>query len=297
MFLLDSYKNSQQDFYSMVSLIVRDHQKISHAYLIDTADFADADGLVMSFAKFLLCSNHYTNYNQCKNCKICTLIDSQCDDHIQVISPDGMWIKKEQLLNLKNSLSKTSIDGLPQIYIIKEADRLNKSAANSLLKFIEEPEEGIIAILVSNNRYKILPTILSRCQIYSLKGQNTIENDIAYENMFDFIMNLERSGCQAICYIQDLWHSKYKTKEGFLLCFSNLEVIFMDLIRYKIKEETQFQEFLTDICYITKKNSEEELTRKLSKIIECHNQISCNVNLNLLMDKFIIEYVGGVIDG
>ncbi len=106
--MLDSYKESQREFYEMITSSVQNHKKISHAYLIDTTNFADVNNFVMSFAKFLLCQNHYTNSLSCKNCNLCSLIDSNVDNHIQIISPDGLWIKKEQLFELKQQLSKKS---------------------------------------------------------------------------------------------------------------------------------------------------------------------------------------------
>ena len=53
----------------------------------------------------------------------------------------------------------------------KEADKLNMSSANTILKFLEEPEDDIVAILVANNRYAVIETILSRCQVLSLKNK------------------------------------------------------------------------------------------------------------------------------
>ena len=47
-----------------------------------------------------------------------------------------------------------------------DADKLNQSSANALLKFLEEPEEGIIGILLTNKADGVLPTIYSRCQVY-----------------------------------------------------------------------------------------------------------------------------------
>ncbi len=293
--MLESYKISQEQFYSAIFSAVVQHSKISHAYLIDTSGFSDAENLVLSFAKFLLCKNHYVNFSQCGDCKLCSYIDKQIDNHIQIISPDNIWIKKEQLIGLKEEFSKKSLDNLNQIYIIKQAECLNKAAANSLLKFLEEPEAGIIAILVTNNRYKLLPTILSRCQIYSLKGEKELEVDDSYSDLFDFLMNMERNGCQTICYIQDLWHSKYKTKEEVSDCFSKMEIIYIHLIHYNITKKTVFVDYIQDMDYIISHNSDVTLVQKLSKIMECKNQIPYNVNLSLLMDKFIIEYVGGVI--
>ena len=50
------------------------------------------------------------------------------------------------------------------LFIIYNAEKLNTSSANTILKFLEEPEENIIAVLTTDNRYQVLDTILSRCQ-------------------------------------------------------------------------------------------------------------------------------------
>lgn len=293
--MLDCYKDSQKEFYSMVTSSISEHGKMSHAYLIDTNGFAEAEQLVMAFAKFLLCNHHYTSLEKCKDCNLCSFIDKKVDQHIQIIGPDegGLWIKKDQLQGIKEQLSKKSLDNFNQIYIIMEADKLNKSAANSLLKFLEEPDEGIIAILVTDHRYKLLPTIISRCQIYTLQSNTEVVVDDSYHDLFDFVMNIERNEYHTICYIQDLWHNKYKSKEDVIHAFNKLEMMFLDFIHYKIKSQTIFHDFLDETNYVTSHNTEQELVRKLSKIIECRDQIAYNANLSLLMDKFIIEYVGG----
>lgn len=293
--MFEKYKDIQQEFYDLIYKSVVINKKISHAYLIDSFGYSDTNQLVLSFAKLLLCREHKVNDVNCGECNLCELIDKGIDEHIKIIKPvdNSSWIKKEQLLQLKEEFSKKTLDGLPKIYIIEEAEKLNASAANSLLKFIEEPEEGIIAILVSNNRYKILPTILSRCQIYSLKKDKDDVDMLEHQDLFDFIMNLERNKEQTICYINDLWNSKYKTKEEFVDNFTKLENILLDLIDYKVNRITKFSDYIDDINYIDSKNSEQSLVHKLTVISNCKEMIQYNANLSLLMDKFIIEYVGG----
>lgn len=289
--MFENYRENQKEFYDLIYKSVVINNKVSHAYLIDTYGYDGAKELIYSFARFLLCKNHYVNNNSCHDCNLCSLIDSGVDDHIKVISAEnGLWIKKEQLNELKDEFSKKSIDGLVKIYIIEEAEKLNSSSANSLLKFLEEPEEGIIAILVSSNRYKILPTIISRCQIYSLKAENSNVDNESYQYAFDFIMNLERNGERTICYINDLWFSRYKNKEEFIQGLVLLENVFLDLLKYKVKKETYFEGYIDEIEFITKKNSEYDLAHKLSVISDCKEKIQYNANLSLLMDKLIIEY-------
>ncbi len=107
---------------------------------------------------------------------------------------------------------------------------MNLSAANSILKFLEEPEEGIIAILITNNRYELLDTIRSRCQIITLNNRNGNEisplvkiknsiNSISVDEMteeelnakitdaINFINYYEKNGLDTLLYTDKLFHS------------------------------------------------------------------------------------------
>ena len=161
--MLDGYKNSQPIVYKILkNAIIND--KVSHAYLIETGGFYDSFNFTMSFVKSLLCPlNNFTKEN-CSNCHQCEVIDSGNFPEIEIIAPDGLWIKKEQLQNLQKEFGTKALIGNKRVYIIKQADRLNKSAANSILKFLEEPDNNLIAILLADNIYNVLSTIRSRCQ-------------------------------------------------------------------------------------------------------------------------------------
>ena len=70
-----------------------------------------------------------------------------------------------------------------RIYIIKDCDKMNKQASNSLLKFLEEPVPGIIAILMTNHIGKLLDTIISRCQLIRLHRVVSLNANSALENL------------------------------------------------------------------------------------------------------------------
>ena len=167
--MLDGYKNSQPIVYKILKNAIMD-DKCSHAYLIETGGFYDSFNFVMSFVKSLLCPLKNLKKNNCGDCHQCEVIDSGNFPEIDVIAPDGLWIKKEQLQNLQKEFTTKALIGNKRVYIIKQADRLNKSAANSILKFLEEPDNNIIAILITDNIYSVLTTIRSRCQILRLKS-------------------------------------------------------------------------------------------------------------------------------
>ena len=138
--MLDDYKDN--DFYKYAKNLKRYY----HAYIFEVDDINNSFPLILSFAKMIICSNHYTNNESCLDCNICHLIDNNTYPDLKIIEPDGISIKKEQIQALQQSLSLKSSNNTNQVYIIKESDKMNPSASNSLLKFIEEPEEGIYAI-------------------------------------------------------------------------------------------------------------------------------------------------------
>ena len=68
---------------------------------------------------------------------------------------------------LKSRFNSKASFGRYNIYIIYKAESLNPTAGNALLKFLEEPEDNIIGILLTNNKSLVLPTIVSRCQAFT----------------------------------------------------------------------------------------------------------------------------------
>ena len=116
--MLEDFKLSQENFYHEVIQFGL-HQKFSHAYLIETKDYLDSDNLVLAFAKFLYCPYHYTNSSNCGDCNRCHLIDLSTNSDIMVISPDGSWIKKEQVQEIKDKFMTTSLENNVRIYNTK----------------------------------------------------------------------------------------------------------------------------------------------------------------------------------
>lgn len=166
----------KQNFISYIDKIIS-NKMVSHAYLIEIHDYSNDMKYVYDFIKMILCNISYAELEHSNN-PIISLIDEHNYPDIKEIEPDGVFIKKNQLLELQSEYSNKSLLDNKRIYIIKYADKLNSSSANTMLKFLEEPEDDIVAFLITDNRYHIIDTILSRCQILSLK-----------ENYFSFSMN------------------------------------------------------------------------------------------------------------
>ena len=86
-----------------------------------------------------------------------------------VVSPDGNSIKIDQVRELQREFSFRAVESNRKVYIIEQAEKMTVQAANSLLKFLEEPNYQVTAILSTEHVHQILPTILSRCQVMSFQ--------------------------------------------------------------------------------------------------------------------------------
>ena len=104
--MLDSYIEKQSIIYQIFkNSIIKD--KLSHAYLFESnSNNGQALKMALAFAKTLFCPNKYMNFNNCVNCTQCHKIDKNEFSELNIIEPDGMWIKKEQLDILQKKLKQ-----------------------------------------------------------------------------------------------------------------------------------------------------------------------------------------------
>ncbi len=296
MFMLDDYKDTQNTAYGILSNAINNN-KISHAYLIETLGNNKGFDFAISFAKTLLCPKGLTNNKNCENCIQCKLIDDNNYIELEIIETNDLWLKKDSIDKLQKDFNFKPIVGKRKIYIIKNAEKIRESLANTLLKFIEEPEEGIIAILVTDNKSKILDTIISRCQIISLKNTNSTyafdKNEYGDElinSVIKFLNFYEEKKLETIVYANDLFHSYMKDRNDYLLAFNLILMYYNDVLNYKLNGDLIcFKEYVNDYKYIDNLSIENVL-EKINIVIDLKGNILNNVNLNLLVDKLVISF-------
>jgi DNA polymerase-3 subunit delta' len=136
---------------------------VSHAYIFHGPPGTGKRQAAMAFAKAILCREDGTD--ACGDCPSCRKFDSGNHAGLTVVEPDGASVKIGQIRNLQRQFVYRSVDGeARQVYIVEDADRMTEQAANSLLKFLEEPSASLTAILLADNLRALLPTIRSRAQ-------------------------------------------------------------------------------------------------------------------------------------
>ncbi len=148
--------------------------RLAHLYLISGPKGSGKSQLVDDVA-FMILSQNREDVTHLKQ-----QIEERKIANMMVIEPDGLSIKKEQILELQAEFSKTALVSGPRIYIIKNIEKIGVGAANSLLKFMEEPlSHSVYGFLLTDNVDDVMRTIISRSQILHLKSID--EKDLELE--------------------------------------------------------------------------------------------------------------------
>lgn len=92
-------------------------------------------------------------------------VDKNIHPNVIIIEPENKDIKIESIRNLIKDLVFAAPEGNKRFVIIDEAHRMNQASANALLKTLEEPPQDTVFFLLSSNMHKMLPTIISRCEL------------------------------------------------------------------------------------------------------------------------------------
>ncbi|GHU31084.1 hypothetical protein FACS1894166_01890 [Bacilli bacterium] len=155
----------------MENKILQMKQKPQAVILVENP-LCNIDAFLKSYMKSIICSG--------KDCVWCKKIES--DSYFDLIKINGYeeTIKKEQILDL---FQKCSVSGLEsrgiKFYIIKGVEYATQQSVNALLKILEEPPTNTYAILTTRSLNLVIPTIRSRCQVFTLKSNLDLLPSIA----------------------------------------------------------------------------------------------------------------------
>ncbi len=153
-------------------------RKLAHAYLFCGPRGVGKTTCARIFAKAINCENPSEDGEACNACESCKAFNEQRSYNIFELDAAS----NNSVENIKSLMEQTRIPpqvGRYKVFIIDEVHMLSTAAFNAFLKTLEEPPTHVIFILATTEKHKILPTILSRCQIYDFERM-TVGNTIAH---------------------------------------------------------------------------------------------------------------------
>ena len=146
------------------------NSSVAHAYLFHGQESIGKKQIAIELAKSLNCASPIKG-DACDECISCRKIENRIHPDFFFIEPikntptaREAVIKIEAIRELQRKLAFHPYEGKVKAAIIDNADLMNLQAANSFLKTLEEPPSATILILISSNPFKLLPTLISRCQ-------------------------------------------------------------------------------------------------------------------------------------
>ena len=151
---------------------------LAHAYLFCGPRGVGKTTCARIFAKTINCSNPQNGFDACNECESCKAFNEQRSFNIHELDAAS----NNSVDDIRNLIDQVRIPpqiGKYSVYIIDEVHMLSAGAFNALLKTLEEPPSYAIFILATTEKHKVLPTILSRCQVYDF-NRITIPDTIAY---------------------------------------------------------------------------------------------------------------------
>jgi len=303
-------------------------ERVSHAFLFDGVKQANKLDIAYYFAKMLLCRNTDQGV-PCLECDDCKRVDSQNHPNVTYIEPEGLKIKIDQIKDLQQAFKVTGLEDNQRIYIINNIEHISPQAANSLLKFLEEPAEDVHAILLTDNMHKVINTIVSRCQIinfvkpdyktfissYLEDGYNAEDVTLASlvsgpgEELEDLIDNEEfmlllssvksmmkefiRSKKNVLCELPELWHKNIQGRKECIKAVETMLYFYRDVLNHKLGNELEYfhssKSLLSDVSGRTEIK---EILENIDLIFDAKKKLESNVNQRLVLDQLFMKLKG-----
>lgn len=299
--------------------------RVAHAYLFEGPKGTGKVDTAYLFVKNYFCEQ-MNGTEACMECNNCKRIESRNHPDVIFVEPEGLSIKKEQIQSIHKQSSFSGFESEKKVFIINQADRMSVSAANSLLKFIEEPHKGTVIILITEEVHRLLDTIISRCQLLSFKPlphslfiQQLIEEGIPSNNarliasltnnlnegieinkdplfeqrkdlVINFAKEIHSGSLNAFINISNFLE-EFKEKEEVELGIDLLTLFYKDFL-YAQAGKVDKIVFVDETDYFlqeTKSVKPTVFASKISSIINAKKKIYSNVNAQTVFEQIVID--------
>ena len=255
------------------------------------------------FAAALNCTGAVSD-KPCGSCSSCIRTGSGNHPNVEVVRPTGQSIKIKQIRQIISDASKKPFESGFKIIIIENAEKMTHDAQDAFLKTLEEPPENTVFILLAENHDLLLPTIVSRCQIYQFKPVDMKEMKDYIEEKYDYPSEEVEAAVRyskgvigkALDFLKD--KESLKAREGFVdilekaLMGNGSEALLLASAVVEDKEGAErFMEFslvwFRDLMvYRESQGAHEQLIINIDSLdrLAKHNTVLTDVKLNSIID-------------
>lgn len=320
----DRIKESQPKVVQLLENSLK-KDRLSHAYLFEGNKGTKKFETAIYFAQMLLCKAK--DNKPCLECSNCRRIQNGTHPNVYIIKPEKNIIRKKQIQELQTEFSKTSVEPGVKIYIIKDIETINMNAANSLLKFLEEPYPNVHALLTTSNISRILPTIVSRSQVVQFQSLNPnivrqdlqdagfpvetsnilsaltnstqdaieIANNDYYldlvQSIKEIYQNINIPEESLVIYISENNSIIYEDKESSILFLSLLIIYQKDVINYSTgnTKNIVFRNDINTISGIVNHKPKNRLIDELERMLTLKSRIINYINVRLAFENLLLE--------
>lgn len=251
---------------------LNEEDKLTQAFLIGNVLFDDIQSEINEVLQKYIFNNNIDNLKD--------------NPDVYILKQDEVNITKDVIKDLLNKLSTTSQFNNKKVYIIDKTEYLSDTVFNAILKTLEEPKEGIYAILISNNIDAVKPTIISRCQkIFLSSSTDKLElTEEIGEISNDLINSIEENGPKTIAKNYKMYNI-ISDRDKFVKVLKTMMNEYHKVLKSII--EGKNEEYLNK--KILENNNLASILNKMLIIDNTINLMQNYLNKNLSIDRFIIE--------
>jgi DNA polymerase-3 subunit delta' len=316
----------------IIDLLIKTLQKdrLAHAYLFEGSKGTGKRVVALHLAKSFFCENR-DEENPCLQCLNCRRIEHGNHPDVHFIEPDGLSIKKHQVEHLQKEFSYRGVESAKKVYIVEHADLMTVGAANSILKFLEEPATETLAILLTEQGSKVLPTIHSRSQHMTFAplsrdtfldklvqngNSNTISSLLAslttsYHEaeqllegdwiaqartvVIQLMEELSTRPTQVLFTLQEKWLPLFKEKSQLDIGLDMILLWLRDLMFTKVGkvDSLSYTDQIDLLQQQALSSSQDTISQKMSAVLLAKRQLVANVNPQLMMEKLLLNIQEG----
>lgn len=300
--------------------------RLAHAYVFEGGHGTGKMDVALELAKTFLCREK-EGVEPCGECKDCKRITSGNHPDVHLVQPDGQSIKIDQIRGLQKEFAYHGMESEKKVYIVEHADKMTVQAANSLLKFLEEPTSSTVAFLLTEQVHRLLQTILSRSQVLSFSPlpadlliKSLQDEDIslpmatmaaaltsdksealeicrqewfaqARDKVIQLTEELRTRPSQVLVSLQDNWLSFFKEKDQLDQALSLLLIWYKDLLFIQLSEPEHlvFVDQRQALEQQALHTSQKKISENMLAVLTAKQRLGANVNPQLLMEQLVLR--------